>query len=355
VIGAIHHEDCRETAKRMTEAGILADCIITSPPYPQGKKNVEDMGRYRRSGTAEEQREQIGVGRKGDEEWERAWHEWGKTHSPGGGPKSGHIHGKPNAKGETGLEVRIAAPDWLDWFVGIARDLKPRLKQNGNFIVNVDSCCYPTRHRHWGVFSLPERMEQIGYCFAEAMVWTKPNGPPVSARTHFNHSWEFVYHFSNGDQWETDLSGIRTEHVTDWTGAKTNRFSTERLGYHRGKTTSPPNPKGARPKDVFDCAVGGMRWDVVGGAHFAAMPLELAEWMVKWASKPGDLIFDPFLGAATTAVAAIRLGRRWIGSEITEAAALVAERRVALARDGFFGEELAEGMANPPLPLEATQ
>lgn len=44
-------------------------------------------------------------------------------------------------------------------------------------------------------------------------------------------------------------------------------------------------------------------------------PLGLLERIVSIATDPGDLVLDYYLGSATTAVAAQRLGRRWIGIE----------------------------------------
>lgn len=44
-------------------------------------------------------------------------------------------------------------------------------------------------------------------------------------------------------------------------------------------------------------------------------PVELLDRIVAIATDPGDLVFDCYLGAGTTAVAAQRLGRRWIGVE----------------------------------------
>ncbi len=337
-VGHILLGDCRKLAARFPEGSISA--IITSPPYPQGKKKVEDLGRYRQTGTAEEQRAQI----LGGDAPAHGTHFWREDARP---ERQGHIHGQPNAKGETGLEVRIAAPDWLDWFVEIATALKPCLKPNGNFVVNVDSCCFPTRHRHWGVFSLPERMEAAGWCFVDALIWEKPNGPPVSVATRFHHSWEFVYWFANGDRWEADIDAVRTEHAGVWDENISSQWR-ERGG---GRPADLPNPNGARPKDVFSCPVGGTRWHTVGGAHFAAMPLALAEWIVKWATKEGDLVFDPFGGAGTTPVACIRLGRRWVMSEITEAAALIAERRTQLATQGFMDEEIQPEREQAALPL----
>ena len=46
------------------------------------------------------------------------------------------------------------------------------------------------------------------------------------------------------------------------------------------------------------------------------MPLELAERCIKAGSRPGDVVLDPFSGVATTGVAALKLGRRFVGIEL---------------------------------------
>ena len=57
-------------------------------------------------------------------------------------------------------------------------------------------------------------------------------------------------------------------------------------------------------------------------------PLALLERIIKASSNEGDVVFDPFCGCATTIEAAERLGRQWVGIDIT----IHAIRRVARAR-----------------------
>ncbi len=57
-------------------------------------------------------------------------------------------------------------------------------------------------------------------------------------------------------------------------------------------------------------------------------PLELLERIIKASSNPGDVVFDPFCGCATTIEAAEKLGRKWIGVDI----AIHAIKRVAKIR-----------------------
>jgi site-specific DNA-methyltransferase (adenine-specific) len=55
-----------------------------------------------------------------------------------------------------------------------------------------------------------------------------------------------------------------------------------------------------------------------------------AAYYIKNLSEKGDLICDPFLGGGTTAVAAEKLKRRWLGFEIDEAVAKTASKRLSL-------------------------
>lgn len=49
-------------------------------------------------------------------------------------------------------------------------------------------------------------------------------------------------------------------------------------------------------------------------------PLVLLERIIKASSNEGDMILDPFCGCATTCVAAEKLGRKWIGIDVSEKA-----------------------------------
>ena len=52
-------------------------------------------------------------------------------------------------------------------------------------------------------------------------------------------------------------------------------------------------------------------------AHFAVMPEALALPCVLAGSRPGDLVFDPFIGSGTLGVVADRHDRRWVGLDLT--------------------------------------
>ncbi|MBE3576087.1 MAG: site-specific DNA-methyltransferase [Limnochordales bacterium] len=53
--------------------------------------------------------------------------------------------------------------------------------------------------------------------------------------------------------------------------------------------------------------------------HPCQLPLRLMERIVSLASDPGDVVFDGFMGTGSTALAARKLGRRFLGIEIDPA------------------------------------
>lgn len=76
-------------------------------------------------------------------------------------------------------------------------------------------------------------------------------------------------------------------------------------------------------------------WDDLPGTsttktvHPAPYPVELAERLIKLFSFAGDTVLDPFLGTASTTVAAIGCGRNSIGVEIEPAYIEVAQKKVS--------------------------
>ena len=62
--------------------------------------------------------------------------------------------------------------------------------------------------------------------------------------------------------------------------------------------------------------------------HPTQKPLPLMLWIIQNFTEPSDIIFDPFLGSGTTAVAAKQLGRNFIGVEINPEYCKIAEERL---------------------------
>lgn len=63
--------------------------------------------------------------------------------------------------------------------------------------------------------------------------------------------------------------------------------------------------------------------------HPATFPLELATRVIASACPEGALVYDPFSGTGTVALAAYKLGRQYIGTELDPKYHAIAEKRLA--------------------------
>ena len=73
--------------------------------------------------------------------------------------------------------------------------------------------------------------------------------------------------------------------------------------------------------------------------HPTQKPVDLMKWSIETVSAAG-IVLDPFMGSGTTGVAAVQLGRRFVGIEIDEQYFDIACRRIA------------DALSRPRLPLD---
>lgn len=62
----------------------------------------------------------------------------------------------------------------------------------------------------------------------------------------------------------------------------------------------------------------------------AQKPIEIINKMVEVSSEPGDIVFDPYMGSGTTAIACKHLGRKFIGIELDDKIFEVAKNRIEI-------------------------
>jgi len=67
--------------------------------------------------------------------------------------------------------------------------------------------------------------------------------------------------------------------------------------------------------------------------HPTQKPVKLMEWLINKFTNYGQTIFDPFMGSGTTGVAAVKLGRKFIGCEIDKDYFEIAKRRIEEAQE----------------------
>lgn len=77
--------------------------------------------------------------------------------------------------------------------------------------------------------------------------------------------------------------------------------------------------------------------------HITPKPVSLMLELVELFTDPDEIILDPFAGSGTTGVAALRLGRRFIGVEKSEVYAKIARERIAAETQGLSLRDVRAG------------
>ncbi len=221
-------------------------------------------------------------------------------------------------------------PDrYVQWFLPIAQELKRVLKPSGTFVLNIKEGVSEGQRETY-VLELILEMKKQGWLWTEEYIWHKRNSYPGKWPNRFRDAWEHCLQFNKEKKFSMYQESVMVP-MGDWAKARLKNLSdTDKLrdeskvGSGFGKKIA--NWVGRRmayPDNVLHLAT-----ESANKNHSAAFPSVLPEWFIKLFTKPGDVVLDPFLGSGTSAVAAKRLGRRYIGIEVLRQFCTEAEKRL---------------------------
>jgi hypothetical protein len=162
----------------------------------------------------------------------------------------------------------------------------------------------------------------------DTMIYCK-EGVTFPDSNRYHSGFEYMFVFSKGAPAHFNPINDR---VNRWRG--TQAHGTKRLA--SGETADGKSIGFAEP--MLADTGRRMNWWVInpsrdGAAlgHPAPMPFPMADAYVRTWTVPGETVCDPFMGSGTTGVAAMRLGRRFIGIEIEERYFEIACERISRA------------------------
>jgi site-specific DNA-methyltransferase (adenine-specific) len=157
------------------------------------------------------------------------------------------------------------------------------------------------------------------------LVWYYRNKANLS--NDWGRSHESILHFRKSREYIFNIDEVRVPY-----NAHTLKYpvhpQAETSQYGNGKQYIwIPNPKGAKPKDVFEIpTISNSSWEKED--HPTQKPVQLVKKSVLASSNAGSLIVDPLGGAGTTYAIAEAFGRRWLGSEINESYCKIIKERI---------------------------
>ncbi len=105
--------------------------------------------------------------------------------------------------------------------------------------------------------------------------------------------------------------------------------------------------KGLPQRDVFDISiVAGSSKERIG--YPTQKPLALLERIIAASSNEGDVVLDPFCGCATACVAAEKLGRQWVGIDLSPKAVELVNLRLQDTMGSLFHNRLVTARTDIP-------
>ena len=199
------------------------------------------------------------------------------------------------------------------------------LKKNGSFYYHCDW------HASHYVKLMLDQIFDFNNFQNEIIWWYRGGGV---SKKRFGRRHDSIFFYTRGKGWIFNVDEVRTPYSKE---------SLERLKYKarafRGDKVYDKyeaNPLGKHPDDVWDIQPL-MPSEKERLGYPTQKPVRLLERIVKVSSKEGDVVLDAFCGCGTTLVAAQKLGRKWIGIDISPTACRVMAQRLT---DGF---RLVEG------------
>jgi DNA modification methylase len=222
-------------------------------------------------------------------------------------------------------------PDkYVEWFLPISAELKRVLKSDGSFILNIKEPAVDGE-RHTYVMELVIAMRQQGWLWTEEYCWHKKNCYPGKWPNRFRDAWEHCYHFTKQRQFQMLQEEVMVP-MGKWAEKRLAKLTKNDLIRDESRSKSGFGKRVAnwigRDK-VYPTNVLHLATEVTNKRHSAAFPLELPSWFIRLFTKPGEVILDPFIGSGTTAVAAKKLGRHFIGIELNPEYFDLAEEAIA--------------------------
>ena len=196
-----------------------------------------------------------------------------------------------------------------------------------------------------------------GWYLRSDIIWAKPNPMPESVTDRPTKSHEYLFLLTKSAKYYYNAKAILEPAAYD--GRKDTKFKGSAKYKNSGQTSA--RAGGERRPNIIDTKYaekdnkvmggGGTNWvghsayhgadgrelfqrDQTGiparnkrsvwtintqprkEAHYAVMPEKLVEPCILAGSKPGDIVFDPFMGSGTVERVAIKLGRVGMGTEL---------------------------------------
>lgn len=186
-------------------------------------------------------------------------------------------------------------------------------------------------------------LQEDGWWLRQDIIWSKPNPMPESVTDRCTKAHEYVFLLTKSARYFYDAEAVK-EDVTGGAHARGNGVNPKARGANSRMNVDrdPTHLKASNIKQnsSYSAAINelvGSRnkrsvWEIATEAfpeaHFATFPTKLVEPCILAGSPAHGTVLDPFSGAGTTGLVALRYHRNYIGIELNPEYAAMSERRI---------------------------
>lgn len=180
-------------------------------------------------------------------------------------------------------------------------------------------------------------LQEDGWYLRSDIIWHKPNPMPESVTDRPTKAHEYVFLLTKSARYFYDNVAVMEqakygkEHAnktTSWGSDRKhpNKANVADYAFKGDNHTTSKMPDGSHGRNKR--TVWKITTKPYAGVHFATFPPELPELCIKAGSQKGGTVLDPFSGAGTTGMVALRLGRSYIGIELNPEYAEMSRKRI---------------------------
>ena len=239
----------------------------------------------------------------------------------------------------------LKGQEYVGWLAGMAKPLRALLRPKGSIVIELGNAWEQGKPvmSTLALKALLAFLEMGEFTLCQQFIWNNPAKLPTPAqwvnieRIRLKDAYTHLWWMSTSDRPYADNRQVLKEYSQSMKDLLTRQSynNGERPSQHHiGEKSFLTNNSGAIPSNVITISNTHSNTAYLKFCrehqvqpHPARMPLGLAEFFIKFLTKPNMLVLDPFAGSNTTGAAAEALGRRWMAFEPNEDYALASAGR----------------------------
>jgi site-specific DNA-methyltransferase (adenine-specific) len=173
--------------------------------------------------------------------------------------------------------------------------------------------------------------QRLGYHVLNIITWYKPNASPNLSCRFFTHSTELLL-------WAAPHEVEPLPHIFNDRAMRLQNLGTDGKPKQMRDVWNLPKPG----EEELQADGEGRLWTCTPpgeaekehGKHPTQKPVRLLERIIEASSEPGAVVLDPFNGSGTTGLAALKLGRRYVGIDLEEQYLELTRKRLEAVQSG---------------------